>query len=147
MNESTYDILVNEYGMSPAQIEELMRLGSLGAEQGMLERQLAQADALRQTQAPSGRYAGRIYKAPHIFEQLGAVAQRASGDMQAAKVQDEMRRVADEQARLRMALLMAGRREGAPAAAAPPVAPASGGGATTFGLGPAQLRGIPRRPL
>lgn len=70
-------------------LDALAEMGVLPGYQSHLAQQMAMANKLRQTPMPEGRQVGRIYTAPHPFEQAVAGFERYRGmkDMQAMQGQ------------------------------------------------------------
>ena len=123
MDETTYDILVNELGMTPEQIDALMELGVLQGDIGTLDRQLAQAEQLRATPDARGRYAGRTFVAANPLEHVATGLDRIRGERDIARDPRRRRDIAEEQARLRALYLGAGgqRRRPSPVNLPPPI--------------------------
>jgi hypothetical protein len=72
-------MLQNLQNMSPEDIQQVLGLGEIPDKQSLLMQQLKQANLLRNSDAPEGRYAGHMYVAPNPLEILGHVAQQYEG--------------------------------------------------------------------
>ncbi len=106
-----YDILVEEYGMTPAQVDELMALGVLaGQQESIVPRQQAYAKELRQVETPRGRRYEGVYKEAHPLEFVGAGLQSAAGHYGEWKARQRQEEILKEQAARRAAYLRGMRR-------------------------------------
>ncbi len=101
-----YDILVEEYGMTPEQVDELMELGVLaGQQEGIVPRQQAYAEELRRVETPRGRRYGGVYKEAHPLEFVGAGLQSAAGHYGEWKARRRQEEILRKQAELRACYL------------------------------------------
>ena len=106
MDGDIYDILVDEYGMTPEQVDELMGLGVLAGEsEKMIPRQQRYAEELRKTQMPRGRRYGGVYKAAHPLEFLGSGLQQAAGHFGEWRADKRQEEILKQQADLRACYL------------------------------------------
>lgn len=80
----------NPYGLDPKVVEAM--LGTYGdqLELGAQEKQLAQAQALRDQVAPEGRSSGRVYTAANPLEHLGVGIQRYKAMKKAEGIEGDM---------------------------------------------------------
>lgn len=80
----------NPYGIDPQLLEAM--LGTYGdqLEMSAQEKQLEQANALRNMETPEGRSSGRVYTAANPLEHLGTAIQRYKGMKKAQGIEDEM---------------------------------------------------------
>lgn len=65
-------------------------------EMSELDRQLQQANALRETGMPEGRQAGRVYTAANPLEFLGAGIKQYAGMRDAKRIEDERKEIRDK---------------------------------------------------
>ena len=106
MENDIYDILVEEYGLTPDQVDELMELGVLSGEQeGIIPRQQQYAEELRGTRSPRGRSYGGVYESAHPLEFLGAGLQQAAGHFGEYKARKRQEDILAEQAKRRAGYL------------------------------------------
>ncbi len=106
-----YDLLL-EQGYTEAEIEELMNLGVLGAEEGQLGDQVQRAQALQDAPGPRGRHTGRTYVAANPLEHIASGLNRFRGMQEERDSRQRLDEVAQEQARLRAMLLRGGAGRG-----------------------------------
>lgn len=119
MENDIYDILVEEYGLTPDQVDELMELGVLSGEQeDIIPRQQQYAEELRGTRSPRGRSYGGVYESAHPLEFLGAGLQQAAGHFGEYKARQRQEEILAEQAK-RRAKYLRGMSTPQPSAAGP----------------------------
>ncbi len=125
--DDIYDILVEEYGMTPQQVDELMELGVLvGEQEGIIPRQQAYAEELRSVRTPRGRSYGGVYENAHPLEFIGAGLQNVAGHVSEWKARERQEEILKEQAARRAAYLRGMRRpqtSGPPAGLPPQTTP------------------------
>lgn len=96
MDGNIYDILIEEYGMTPEQIDSLMEAGVLvGESQTIVPRQQLLAEELRGARFPRGRQAGGVYTAADPLEHAAYGLERIGGfwqENEARKRQEEILR-------------------------------------------------------
>lgn len=124
--QSLWEILLDA-GLAEEDIEEILMMSSLPGQGRLAETQYEQAQALRRSPWPRGRWTGRTYTRAHPMEHIAAGVDRAVGGIQANKQMEQQRQLLQEQARLRAALsraMLQGARQNPPGAMSPP--PATG---------------------
>lgn len=62
--------------LDPALLEQLISMGVIDDQQGILAEQIAQADYMRSAPGPEGRDSGRIYTAANPLEHVGNFMQK-----------------------------------------------------------------------
>ncbi len=128
-----------QQGFTPQQINQLMRLGVLEEEGGIISQEMEMANRLRERQGPTARYSGRGYVAANPMEFLATGIDRIRGAYNAQQAIDQQRQNAAEKARLRAQFLeMMGRGQTPQApvpGVTPPIRPAPGPAAQTYAYG------------
>lgn len=125
-----YDILVEEYGLSPEQVDELMQLGVLtGEATDIIPRQQEYAQGLRGARTPQGRVYGGVYEEANPMEHLGSGLERMAGHFKEEKARQRQQEILEKQAKLRAQYLRGMGGAGGPppgggAAPMPPPQPA-----------------------
>ena len=108
--ETMYQELVS-MGYTEEEIKLIMELGLFPAEEEMIGREDQMAKDLRQTKGPKGYHVGqgRAYVAASGLEHAGAAAQRVLGEWQQRRLDEQRRKIAEEQVKGRRAYLRGGR--------------------------------------
>lgn len=103
-NGNIWNTLMQQ-GFTPQQIQQLMQLGVLQEEGGIVSQEMQMANQLRQRQMPGGRYSGNAYVAAHPFEFVATGLDRVRGEMAAQQAIERQRQIAQDKARLRAQFL------------------------------------------
>lgn len=136
--------VLQQLGLTEDQIAQLMQLGVLQDEKGILNQELEMAQQLRQTPGPRGRYTGRAFVAANPLEFLGRGLDRVRGSMETARVteaqRENARRAADARQQYLSAILRQPQR---PAGATMTPSQVGPGGITPPQMTPAQMFPMP----
>ena len=143
--DAFWDILLDA-GLTEEQIEEIMQLGALEGQRGLADIQYQQAQALRGSRMPGGRWTGRVYRHAHPLEFLSTGVDRTMGAIEAEKQMKRQEEILQRQGQLRAGLfakLLQGQQQPPPVGAMSPIQPGTGNPMTEA------LRGIapPRYPM
>lgn len=100
--------------LSEEEIAQLMELGILDDQQGILSDQLAQAQAMRNAPGPQGRDSGRVYTAASPIEHAVHVYQGYKAGQDIKELADKQNAILDQQLQGRKSFLDALRRRNNP---------------------------------
>lgn len=104
------DDFLNLEDLSEEEIAQLMEMGALDDQMGILDKQLAQATALRNAPGPEGRDSGRVYTAANPLEHLVHAAQGIQAGSQMEDLAKKQEAILGQQTSGRKAFLDALRR-------------------------------------
>ena len=82
--------------LSPEELEQLIALGSLGDEMGIVAKQQELADALRYGAGPEGRDTGRIYTAANPLEHIGSAMQKYNAMKESKGLQERQKGILEQ---------------------------------------------------
>lgn len=92
---------LQQLGLTEDQIAQLMEMGALAEEGGIIGQEMEMANQLRNTPGPQGRFTGKAYVRANPMEFVGAGLQQAMGGIQQQKGIKQQRENAQAQADLR----------------------------------------------
>lgn len=88
-------------GLSPEMVQQLMQLGIMDEQKGSTDKQLAMAQAMRDTPLPEGRSSGRVYTAANPLEFAVAAYKGYKGGKDASAAQQKQEALLQKQLGLR----------------------------------------------
>ena len=102
MDEDLYDVMTEEFDLTPEEVDRLMELGMFSGElERTIPRQQRYAEQLRGTGMPRGRAYGGVYRHAHPMEFIGSTALQALGHYGEKQARDRQLEILREQANRR----------------------------------------------